>query len=172
MANALPGKALSDIEIEESLAKKALDRSMFSRLLPLLGPVRGRIGAVIVLELLLVFAVFLRPWFVRELLDRGLVHQDNQWLLNTSLVAMLGVGLNHWLSPEEMGEWGWRIPFLLSIVLLGISTWIRMSMQESPAFVKMKAEGKTSKSPIRESFGKWENLKIVLIALLDRKSVV
>ncbi|ENK0444772.1 ABC transporter ATP-binding protein, partial [Escherichia coli] len=93
MANALPGKALSDIEIEESLAKKALDRSMFTRLLPLLGPVRGRIGAVIVLELLLVFTVFLRPWFVRELLDRGLVHQDNQWLLNTSLVAMLGVGL-------------------------------------------------------------------------------
>jgi len=93
MANALPGKALSDIEIEESLAKKALDRSMFTRLLPLLGPVRGRIGAVIVLELLLVFTGFLRPWFVRELLDRGLVHQDNQWLLNTSLVAMLGVGL-------------------------------------------------------------------------------
>ena len=70
-----------------------------------------------------------------------------------------------YLTGDEFEVWGWRLPFLLSIVLLCISTWIRMSMHESPAFVKMKAEGKSSKSPIRESFGKWENLKIVLIAL-------
>ena len=79
-----------------------------------------------------------------------------------SLVVVLGC---RYLTGDEFEVWGWRLPFLLSIVLLCISTWIRMSMHESPAFVKMKAEGKSSKSPIRESFGKWENLKIVLIAL-------
>lgn len=93
MTNPLPGKALSDIEIEEALAKKGLDRSMFNRLLPLLRPVRGRILAVIGLELLLVFSVFLRPWFVRELLDRGLVEHGNTWLLDTTLAALLGLGL-------------------------------------------------------------------------------
>ena len=93
MANPMPGKALSDIEIEEALAKKGLDRSMFSRLLPLLGPVRSRILAVIGLELLLVLAVFLRPWFVRELLDRGLVRQGDTWLLDLALVGVLGLGL-------------------------------------------------------------------------------
>ncbi|HEP8861251.1 TPA: ABC transporter ATP-binding protein [Pseudomonas aeruginosa] len=93
MANPLPGKALSDIEIEEMLAKKALDRSMFRRLLPLLGPVRQRILAVIVLELVLVFAVFLRPWFVRELLDHGLIEQDGAWLLDERLLVWLGLGL-------------------------------------------------------------------------------
>ncbi|MNF68777.1 putative ABC transporter ATP-binding protein [compost metagenome] len=93
MANPLPGKALSDIEIEEMLARKALDRSMFSRLLPLLGPVRRHIFAVIALELVLVFAVFLRPWFVRELLDNGLVEQDGAWTLDQNLLAWLALGL-------------------------------------------------------------------------------
>ncbi|MFO6380863.1 MFS transporter, partial [Pseudomonas aeruginosa] len=63
--------------------------------------------------------------------------------------------------------WGWRLPFLLSIVLLGISTWIRLSMRESPAFLKMKAEGKVSKAPLRESFTQWGNLKVVLTALFS-----
>ncbi|PWB33988.1 ABC transporter ATP-binding protein [Pseudomonas sp. SDI] len=93
MANALPGTALSDIEIEELLAKKALDRSMFQRLLPLLAPVRRQIAWVIALELVLVFTVFLRPWFVRELLDRGLIHDGNTWLLDPPLVLWLGLGL-------------------------------------------------------------------------------
>jgi ATP-binding cassette subfamily B protein len=86
-------KALSDIEIEEMLARKALDRSMFSRLLPLLKPVRKRILAVIALELLLVYAVFLRPWFVRELLDNGLIQQDGHWSIDQQLVLLLGLGL-------------------------------------------------------------------------------
>lgn len=86
-------KALSDIEIEEMLAKQALDRSMFKRLLPLLGPVRGRIFTVIGLELLLVYTVFMRPWFVRELLDNGLVQQGDAWLLDLGLVLLLGLGL-------------------------------------------------------------------------------
>ncbi|WP_392889963.1 ABC transporter ATP-binding protein [Pseudomonas migulae] len=93
MANPIAGKALSDIEIEEMLAKKALDRSMFSRLLPLLKPIRGHIVGVIGIELLLVCTVFLRPWFVRELLDRGLIQQNDHWLLDERLVLWLGLGL-------------------------------------------------------------------------------
>ncbi|MDO9342510.1 MAG: ABC transporter ATP-binding protein [Pseudomonas sp.] len=93
MANPLPGKALSDIEIEEMLAKKALDRSMFKRLLPLLRPIRRQIVAVIGIEILLVFTVFLRPWFVRELLDRGLIQQADHWLLDERLGLWLGLGL-------------------------------------------------------------------------------
>ncbi|BCQ69332.1 ATP-binding cassette subfamily B protein [Pseudomonas protegens] len=93
MANPIAGKALSDIEIEEMLARQALDRSMLSRLLPLLRPIRGPILTVIGIELLLVFTVFLRPWFVRELLDRGLVPDQGHWLLDESLVLWLGLGL-------------------------------------------------------------------------------
>jgi hypothetical protein len=63
-------------------------------------------------------------------------------------------------------DWGWRLPFLLSAVLLGISVWIRLSMNESPAFQKMKEEGKVSKAPLTESFGQWKNLKIVILALV------
>ena len=69
------------------------------------------------------------------------------------------------LGSERFDGWGWRIPFLFSVVLLGISTWIRLSLDESPLFKKMKSEGKQSKSPLRESFGNWGNLKIVLLAL-------
>ncbi|RYG87305.1 MFS transporter [bacterium] len=69
------------------------------------------------------------------------------------------------LGEDAFAAWGWRIPFLLSALLLGASVWIRLSMQESPAFQRMKAEGRQSRSPLRESFGQWSNLKIVLIAL-------
>ena len=62
--------------------------------------------------------------------------------------------------------WGWRIPFLVSIVLLGISVWIRLQMQESPAFKKMKEEGTHSKAPLKEAFGQWRNAKVALLALL------
>ena len=81
-----------------------------------------------------------------------------------SLVVVLG---SRYISGDQFEVWGWRLPFLLSIVLLAISTWIRMSMHESPAFVKMKAQGKASKAPIRESFGSWPNLKVVLTALFS-----
>ena len=81
-----------------------------------------------------------------------------------SLIVILVV--RNVLGEEAFAAWGWRIPFLLSILLLGISVWIRLSMNESPAFQKMKAEGKTSKAPIKESFGQWSNLKIVILALL------
>ncbi|WP_247842389.1 MFS transporter [Pseudomonas sp. MWU12-3103b] len=81
-----------------------------------------------------------------------------------SLLVVLGC---RYFTGDQFEVWGWRIPFLLSIVLLGISTWIRLSLHESPAYLKMKKEGKASKAPIRESFGKWENLKVVLIALFS-----
>ncbi|NIJ41277.1 MFS family permease [Parvibaculum indicum] len=81
-----------------------------------------------------------------------------------SLLVILGVRLS--MDGAEFESWGWRIPFILSIILLGISVWIRVQLNESPLFKKMKEEGTLSKSPIKESFGKWPNLKIVLIALL------
>ena len=81
-----------------------------------------------------------------------------------SLLVVLGC---RYFTGDQFEVWGWRIPFLFSIVLLGISTWIRLSLHESPAFVKMKGQGKLCKAPIRESFGNWENLKIVLIALFS-----
>ena len=70
------------------------------------------------------------------------------------------------IGEEAFADWGWRVPFIVSLALLGISVWIRMSMNESPAFKKMKAEGKTSKAPLTESFGQWRNLKIVILALV------
>ena len=70
------------------------------------------------------------------------------------------------LGEPEFAAWGWRIPFLLSVVLLGVSVVIRLKLNESPVFQKMKDEGKGSKAPLTESFGNWSNAKIVLIALL------
>ncbi|WP_160107547.1 MFS transporter [Pseudomonas izuensis] len=70
------------------------------------------------------------------------------------------------LGTEAFEAWGWRIPFLLSILLLIVSVYIRLQLSESPVFMKMKAEGKASKAPLTESFARWENLKIVIMALL------
>ena len=69
------------------------------------------------------------------------------------------------MSKEAFADWGWRIPFLLSIIMVGISVVIRLRMNESPLFAKLKSEGKTSKNPLAESFGKKENFKMVLLAL-------
>ncbi|MEM8515026.1 MFS family permease [Massilia sp. MP_M2] len=81
-----------------------------------------------------------------------------------SLLVILGT--RTLIGEEEFQAWGWRIPFLISVVLLGISVWIRLSMNESPAFAKMKAEGKTSKAPLSEAFLKPKNAKIALLALV------
>jgi MFS family permease len=81
-----------------------------------------------------------------------------------SLMVILGVRTA--VGEAAFAEWGWRVPFLVSILLLAVSVYIRLSMNESPAFQKMKAEGKTSKAPLSESFGQWKNLKIVILALL------
>ncbi|MGZ5785882.1 MAG: MFS transporter [Ramlibacter sp.] len=81
-----------------------------------------------------------------------------------SLLVILGV--RNGMGEKDFADWGWRIPFLVSIVLLAVSVWIRLSLNESPAFQKMKSEGRTSKAPLTESFGQWKNLKIVILALL------
>ena len=70
------------------------------------------------------------------------------------------------MTPEQYGDMGWRIPYLFSILLLGISLWIRLQLNESPAFQKMKDEGTGSKAPISEAFGQWKNAKIAIFALL------
>jgi MFS family permease len=70
------------------------------------------------------------------------------------------------IGEDAFKAWGWRIPFLISIILLGVSLWIRMQLAESPVFVKMKNQGTTSKAPLAEAFGRWPNLKIVIISLL------
>ena len=81
-----------------------------------------------------------------------------------SLVVILSVRI--YLGEQEFQAWGWRIPFLVSVLLLAVSVYIRMQMQESPAFKKMKEEGSLSKAPLSEAFGQWRNLKIVIFALL------
>ncbi len=80
-----------------------------------------------------------------------------------SLIVVLGLRLS--LTPAQFAEWGWRVPFLLSILLLGVSIWIRLQLEESPAFARIKASGKGSKTPLREAFGRWDNAKIALLAL-------
>ncbi|GAB1580101.1 MFS transporter [Phyllobacterium phragmitis] len=80
-----------------------------------------------------------------------------------SLVVILFI--QNMMSKEDFAAWGWRIPFLVSVLLLGISIWIRLQMNESPAFQRMKEEGKGSKAPLSEAFGQWKNAKIALIAL-------
>ncbi|OQP86126.1 MFS transporter [Rhizobium rhizosphaerae] len=80
-----------------------------------------------------------------------------------SLLVILGVQLI--VGKEAFAAWGWRIPFLVSVALLGVSVWIRVKMNESPAFQKMKAEGTVSKAPLTEAFGQWRNAKVALLAL-------
>ncbi len=80
-----------------------------------------------------------------------------------SLLVILGTRTA--MGEEQFQAWGWRIPFLVSVLLLGISVWIRLSMAESPAFAKMKAEGKTSKAPLSEAFLKPKNAKVAFLAL-------
>ena len=93
------------------------------------------------------------------------------WIQTTATVGlflslMVILGTRTVMGEEAFNAWGWRVPFLVSIALLAVSVWIRLSMSESPAFQKMKAEGKTSKAPLTESFGQWKNLKIVILALV------
>ncbi|AOI66530.1 MFS transporter [Burkholderia territorii] len=81
-----------------------------------------------------------------------------------SLLVILGV--RTFIGEEAFGSWGWRVPFVASILLLAVSVWIRLQLNESPVFLRIKAEGKTSKAPLTEAFGQWKNLKIVILALV------
>jgi Sugar (and other) transporter len=93
------------------------------------------------------------------------------WIQTTATVGLfmallIILGIRTWQGEEDFGAWGWRIPFLLSAILLAVSIWIRLQLEESPVFAKMKAEGKGSKAPLTEAFGNWSNGKIALLALL------
>ena len=93
------------------------------------------------------------------------------WIQTTAtlglfLSLMVILGVRTVIGEAAFADWGWRVPFIVSILLVAISVYIRLSMNESPAFQKMKAEGKTSKAPLSESFGEWKNLKIVILALV------
>ena len=92
------------------------------------------------------------------------------WIQTTATVGlfislMVILATRNILTPEEFDEWGWRIPFWVSIVMVGVSYLIRKNMDESPVFAKAKSEGKTSTNPLKESFGNRYNLKFVLLAL-------
>ena len=108
--------------------------------------------------------------YVAEHAPHGKRGAYTAWIQTTAtlglfLSLLVILGTRTVMGEVVFNDWGWRIPFLVSILLLGISVWIRMQLSESPAFQKMKAEGKTSKAPLSESFGQWKNLKIVLLAL-------
>ncbi len=99
---------------------------------------------------------------------RGLYTSFIQTTATLGLFLSLAVilGCRMLLGTEDFEAWGWRLPFILSVVLLGISVWIRTQLHESPVFQQMKAENKQSKAPLTESFGNWKNGKIVLLALI------
>ncbi len=118
--------------------------------------------------------------YVAEHAPQGKRGAYTSWIQTTatlglflSLLVILLVRLSLHDASAPAGQqdvawetWGWRIPFLVSIVLLAISVWIRLSLNESPAFRKMKAEGKLSKAPLTEAFADWKNLRVVILALV------
>ncbi|MGH6659258.1 MAG: MFS transporter, partial [Sphingomicrobium sp.] len=99
---------------------------------------------------------------------RGLYTSFIQTTATLGLFAALLVviGIRTWLGEEAFADWGWRIPFLVSILLLAISLYIRMKLEESPVFREMKEAGEGSKAPLTEAFARWGNARIVLIALV------
>ena len=93
------------------------------------------------------------------------------WIQTTATLGLFAallvvIGTRTGMGEEAFKAWGWRIPFLVSLLLLIVSLWIRMKLDESPVFLSMKRAGTTSKAPLAEAFGRWSNLRIVLIALL------
>jgi MFS family permease len=108
--------------------------------------------------------------YVAEHAPHGKRGAYTSWIQTTAtlglfLSLLVILGTRTWLTEAVFLDWGWRIPFIVSILLLAISVWIRLSMNESPAFKRMKEEGKTSKAPLTESFARWGNAKIMLLAL-------
>jgi MFS family permease len=109
--------------------------------------------------------------YVAEHAPQGKRGAYTSWIQTTAtlglfLSLMVILGTRTIIGEAAFADWGWRVPFVVSILLLAVSVYIRLSMNESPAFQKMKAEGKTSKAPLSESFGQWKNLKIVILALI------
>src|SRR5579871_497683 len=109
--------------------------------------------------------------YVAEHAPRNKRGYYTSWIQTTAtlglfLALLLILGIRTWQGEETFGDWGWRVPFLLSGILLIVSIWIRLSLNESPVFQKMKEEGKTSKRPLTEAFGEWQHAKIAIFALL------
>ena len=93
------------------------------------------------------------------------------WIQTTGTLGFILALFTILVTRTATGEpafaaWGWRIPFLISLALLAVSVWMRLTMRESPVFLKMKAEGSTSRAPLVEAFGRWDNLKLVLLAFV------
>jgi MFS family permease len=108
--------------------------------------------------------------YVAEFSPPGKRGLFTSWIQTTATVGLFSallvvIGTRTYIGEDAFKAWGWRIPFLLSILLLAVSLWIRLKLAESPVFVKMKNQGTTSKAPLKEAFGQWSNLRIVLIAL-------
>ena len=107
--------------------------------------------------------------YVAEHAPHGKRGAYTSWIQTTAtlglFLSLLVILFTREFTGADFDVWGWRIPFIASIGLLAVSVWIRLSMNESPAFKKMKEEGKLSKAPLTESFGQWKNLKIVILAL-------
>ena len=108
--------------------------------------------------------------YVAEHAPHGKRGAYTSWIQTTAtfglfLSLLVILGCRTVLGTETFEDWGWRIPFLVSLILLAISVWIRLKLNESPLFQQMKAQGKGSKAPLTESFARWGNLKIVLLAL-------
>ncbi len=109
--------------------------------------------------------------YVAEFAPAGKRGMFTSWIQTTATLGLFAallvvIGARTVVGEDAFKAWGWRIPFLISIVLLAVSLWIRMQLAESPIFTKMKSMGTTSKAPLTEAFGRWVNLKFVLIALL------
>jgi len=109
--------------------------------------------------------------YVAEHAPAGKRGYYTSWIQTTAtlglfMALLLILGIRGVMGEQAFGDWGWRIPFLLSALLLIVSVWIRLSLNESPLFQKMKEEGKASKRPLAEAFGQWSNAKIAILALL------
>ena len=109
--------------------------------------------------------------YVAEHAPQGKRGYYTSWIQTTAtlglfMALLLVIGIRAMMGEAAFNDWGWRIPFLLSAVLLAVSIWIRLKLNESPLFQKMKDEGKASKRPLSEAFGEWRNLKIAILALL------
>jgi len=96
---------------------------------------------------------------------------DTSWIQTTAtlgffLALMVILACRVGMDAKDFSQWGWRVPFLVSLILLVFSVYIRLKLNESPVFLKIKNEGTTSKAPLTESFANWGNGKIVLLALL------
>lgn len=109
--------------------------------------------------------------YVAEHAPHGRRGAYTAWIQTTATLGLLMsllviLGTRTGVGEDAFAQWGWRIPFLVSIVLLGVSVWIRLSLDESPAFRRMKAQGRTSVAPVSESFGRWANLRVALLALV------